>query len=168
MSKRMIPSDKKIIELYVEEKKTCKEICRMYGLSTNSSGNISTILKKHGIEIRKDAGENHHNWKGGKISKGDGYIGIWKPKHIRADKQGYVYEHTLVYERENGFLPDVNQVIHHIDMDKTNNSIENLYLFDDSKEHAIAHRSLEKIVKQLLEKDIIKFENGIYVIREKI
>jgi hypothetical protein len=65
MSKRLLPSDDKIIELYEKEKKSCKEICRMYGLSVNSSTNIGIRLKKLGINIRKDAGENHHNWKGG-------------------------------------------------------------------------------------------------------
>lgn len=168
MSKRLLPSDEKIIKLYVDDKKSCKEICRMYGLSENSSSNIGIRLKKLGISIRKDAGKNHHNWKGGKIIKGDGYIGIWNPSHERSDKQGYVYEHTLVYENYNGVLPSDGEVIHHIDMDKSNNDIKNLYLFKNAKEHAISHRSLEKIVKTLLEKNIIYFKDGIYKIKENL
>ena len=166
MSKRMIPSDDKIIDLYVNEKKSCKEICRMYGLSENSSTNIGIRLKKIGIKIRKDAGKNHHNWKGGKILKGDGYVGIWNPTHERADKQGYVYEHTLVYEKEKGVLPLQNQVIHHIDMDKLNNNIDNLYLCN-YKEHIKAHRSLEKIAKKLMAMGILGFEKGEYIIINK-
>ena len=161
----MIPCDEKIIDLYVNEKKSCKEICRMYGLSTNSSTNIAIRLKKLGIKIRKDAGENHHNWKGGKILKGDDYIGIWNPSHIRADSQGYVYEHTLVYEKEKGILPKKNEVIHHIDMDKHNNNIENLYLCDHKK-HIKIHRSLEKLVKQLIDMKIIEFKEEKYQINE--
>lgn len=168
MSRRMIPSDEKIVELYVKEKKSCKDICRIYGLSSNSSSNIGIRLKKLGVEIRKDAGKNHHNWKGGKIIKGDGYIGIWNPQHVRADNQGYVYEHTLIYEQEKGILPNDKQIIHHIDMDKSNNSIENLYLFESSKEHIISHRSLEKLVKDLLQKNIIEFKDGVYIIKENI
>lgn len=164
MSKRMLPSNEKIIELYVNQKKSCKEICRMYGLSEKSSTNIGIRLKKLGIEIRKDAGINHHNWKGGIISKGDGYIGIWKPEHPRADKQGYVYEHTLVYEKEKGILPSKNEVIHHIDMDKHNNSIDNLYLCNN-KEHLEIHRSLDKIVRTLINRNIIEFQNGKYILK---
>lgn len=164
MSRRKLPNDEKILSLYVEEKKSCKEICRMYGLSEKSSSNIAIKLKQMGVKIRKDAGENHHNWKGGIISKGDGYIGIWKPEHSRADKQGYVYEHTLIYEKEKGILPSKNEVIHHIDMDKHNNSIDNLYLCNN-KEHARTHRSLEKIVRDLIERDIIEFQNGKYILK---
>lgn len=164
MSKKMIPNDEKLIELYEKEKKSCKEICRLYGLSENSSTNIGIKLKKLGVTIRKDAGKNHHNWKGGIISKGDGYIGIWKPKHPRADKQGYVYEHTLVYEKEKGILPSKNEVIHHIDMDKHNNSIDNLYLCNN-KEHLEIHRSLEKIVRTLIDRNIIEFQNGKYILK---
>ena len=46
MSKKMIPNDEKLIELYEKEKKSCKEICRLYGLSENSSTNIGIKLKK--------------------------------------------------------------------------------------------------------------------------
>ena len=45
MSKRMIPSDEEIKRIYLEEKKSCKEICRMFGLSENSSSNIGIRLK---------------------------------------------------------------------------------------------------------------------------
>ena len=30
MSKRLLPDDNKLIELYVKEKKNCKEICRRF------------------------------------------------------------------------------------------------------------------------------------------
>ena len=109
MSKRKLPNIEVLINDYVDKKLNLAEICNKYGLSKGSRGNISTMLKKSGVEIRKDAGENHHNWKGGVISKGDGYIGIWKPEHPRADKAGYVYEHTLVYEKEKGVLPNKNE-----------------------------------------------------------
>lgn len=163
MTKRKLPSDEKLIFLYNQEKKSMKEICRLYNLSPNSSGNIKKILKKYNIEIRKDAGENHHNWKGGRIIKGDGYYGIWNPKHCRADNQGYVFEHTLVYEKNTGYLPKKGEVIHHIDIDKFNNEFSNLYLCNH-KEHLEIHRSIEKLIKPLLKKKIIGFKKGGYYI----
>lgn len=161
MVKRVLPSKEELKRLYVEEKKNCKEICRLFGLSPNSSGNLSKELKSLGVEIRKDAGANHHGWKGGRIDKGGGYIGIWKPGHPRADHQGYVYEHTLVIEQTMGRLPTKAEVIHHIDCDKHNNSPTNLWLCG-KKEHIKCHRSIEKMIKPLLEKGIIEFRDGEY------
>lgn len=164
MSKKMIPNDDILIDLYVNKKMFIREICRIYGLSENSSGNISLRLRKLGVDIRQMKGENHNCWKGGRISKGDNYIGIWNPNHERSDNQGYVYEHTLVIEKSIGRLPNGKEVIHHIDLDKKNNNIENLHLFNDDKEHAVCHRSMETLIKPLLERNIIKFEDGVYKI----
>lgn len=159
MSKKMIPNDEKLIELYEKEKKSCKEICRLYGLSENSSTNIGIKLKKLGVTIRKDAGENHHNWKGGIINKGDGYIGIWKPEHPRADMQGYVYEHTLIMEQKLKREILKEEEIHHINLNKKDNGINNLCLCSH-KEHLKIHRSIEKIIPCLLNKKIIYFDKG--------
>lgn len=165
MSKRLLPDAETLIYLYTVEKLNLKEICEKYGLSANSRGNASIILRKNGIKIRQDKGKNHHNWKGGRIIKGDGYYGIWNPTHERADKQGYVYEHTLVVEKNTGTLPKNNEVIHHIDINKLNNDIENLYVCDNKK-HLEIHRSIENLIKTLLEREIIIFNNGKYELNE--
>lgn len=160
MSKRMLPNDEKIIELYEKEKKSCKEICRMYGLSEKSSTNVGIRLKKLGIKIRKDAGKNHHNWKGGRIIKGDGYIGIWNPNHKKADNQGYVYEHTLVMENFLKREISKEEEIHHININKQDNNISNLCLCSH-QEHLKIHRSIEKLIPYLLDKKIIYFDKKI-------
>jgi len=165
MSKRKLPKLETLIDLYVNQKIDCGDICRMYGLSPNSRGNLLKRLKENGVTIRKQKGENHHSWKGGRIIKGDGYYGIWKPEHERADNQGYVYEHTLIYEKNKGVLPNKNEVLHHIDGNKLNNEFSNLYLCNNRK-HLVCHRSIEKLLKPLLEKGLIKFENGTYKISE--
>lgn len=157
MSKRLLPSNEILIDLYVKQKKTCKEICRMYGLKTGSSTNLGRMLKKMGVKIRKDAGENHHNWKGGKINKGDGYIGIWFPNHKKADNQGYVYEHTLIMENHLGREIIKGEEIHHINLNKRDNDIQNLCLCTH-KIHLKIHRSIENIIPYLLEKGIIFFD----------
>ena len=41
--------------------------------------------------------------------------------HERADGGGYVYTHTLEYEKHTGKLPQKNEVLHHIDLDKRKN-----------------------------------------------
>lgn len=163
MSKKVNINNEELVELY-KNGENLREICEYYGLSPNTRSHISKKLKSLGVEIRQDKGDNHHAWKGGKIIKGDGYYGIWNPTHQRADKQGYVYEHTLVIEEKIGRLPNKDEVVHHINLDKLDNSPENLWLCGN-KEHLICHRSIEKLIKPLLEKGIIEFDNGEYKIK---
>lgn len=164
--KRKLPEWDVVVDLYVNQKKNLAEICKMYGLSEGSKSNISRKLRSFGIEIRQDKGMNHHAWKGGRITKGDGYVGIWNPTHERADNQGYVYEHTLVVEQTIGRLPTENEVVHHINLDKLDNQPSNLWVCG-KKEHIICHRSIEKLIKPLLEQGIIEFVNGTYQIAKK-
>lgn len=167
MTKRRMPPDEELKRLYLDEKMTCKDICRKYGLSPNSSGNIGQKLKSMGVKIRRDAGEYHHAWKGGRIMKGDGYVGIWMPNHERADNQGYVYEHTLVAAKKYGRLPQAGEVVHHINLDKLDNSENNLWLCNN-REHLVCHRSIEKLIKPLLEKGIISFCDGEYKVNDGV
>lgn len=167
LTRKKLPDDDVIIDLYVNQHKTCKEICRMYGLSDKSSFGVSKILQRNGFIIPKQGrGPDSYGWKGGRIIKGGGYYGIWNPEHERADKQGYVYEHTLVYEQNTGKLPQKGEVLHHIDLDKLNNDFSNLFLCDH-KEHIACHRSIETLIKPLLQLGIIYFDNGEYKISDE-
>lgn len=143
------------------------EIAKSMGLWATS---VVRVLKRHGIELRDTrSGENHPSWKGGRIVKGDNYIGIWNPEHERADNQGYVYEHTLVMEQKIGRLPiKGKEIVHHINLDKHDNSPKNLYLCDYVK-HTTMHRYLDRMIKPLLEMGVIEFDekNGKYVISDK-
>jgi len=163
MSKRKLPSDEVLCDLYVNQNKNAGEIAKMYGVKYR--GNVIVKLRKMGVEIRQDKGENHHNWKGGRTGKGDNYIGIWMPDHERADNQGYVYEHTLIAEKKYGRLPNKSEVVHHINLDKHNNDEDNLYLCDYIK-HTKLHRSIDRMIRPLLEKGIIRFDEvlGEYII----
>lgn len=126
---------------------------------------ISRVLKRNGVNvIENKSGENHPGWKGGKIfNKGDGYVGIWMPGHERADGGNYVYEHTLNYQKATGKLPGKKEVLHHIDLDKHNNDISNLFLCDNKK-HLQIHRDIEKLIKPLMKLGIVVFKDGEYSI----
>lgn len=54
------------------------------------------------------------------------------------------------------------EVVHHIDMDKSNNDPGNLYAYTNKSRHSRGHWSLNKLVKGLLRDNIIEFENGRY------
>lgn len=129
---------------------------------------ITRVLNRNGIETGYKRGENHPGWKGGRIEKGDNHIGIHKPDHPRADSQGYVYEHTLVMEQKIGRLPQGKEQVHHINLDKKDNRPENLFLVDDKSQHGKIHKSIENLIPELLERDIVSFDRDKkrYVLNE--
>jgi hypothetical protein len=64
--------------------------------------------------------------------------------------------------------------VHHIDKNKENNSVENLYLFSgkDAKQsaqmHNAAHESLEKIAIELFKKNLVEFMDGKYEMKTEL
>jgi hypothetical protein len=92
-----------------------------------------------------------------KSTKGYEYVKNLKEKH------GYVFCHRKVMQEYLGRKLTDDEVVHHIDGDKLNNDIENLYLTDKSK-HAIAHDSAEKLCLELYKKGFVDFnkETGQY------
>ena len=92
-------------------------------------------------------GEDNPNWNGGRYITKQGYVLILKPDHPKAMLGGYVSEHRLVMEEylgrylESGEIRGWDEIPHHIDEDKQNNSIENLELCLD-KVHKKFHSDL--------------------------
>jgi hypothetical protein len=78
-----------------------------------------------------------------KIERGYGYIGVYCPNHPNADKHGRVLEHRLVMEQALNRLLSSEEVVHHINGDKTDNRIENLLLFANERLHQQYHWGIE-------------------------
>ena len=68
-----------------------------------------------------------------------------------------MYTHRRVVEEHLRRSLTSDEIIHHIDFDKSNNSIENLIIMDRS-EHRSAHMTFENLVPELVEKKIIYFD----------
>ena len=120
------------------------------------------IAKDNIIHTRENPGIDSHGyycWReqiidknGNKISTGDG------------NKRRYVYLHRYNMEQYLGRKLLKSEIIHHIDMDKTNNDIGNLWLCTDSQ-HKIAHNSFNKLCAEGMKKAVqFKFnvETGRY------
>lgn len=77
---------------------------------------------------KENSGEKNVNWNGGKTIDRYGYIKILKPNHPMSDSKGYVYEHRYVMSQKLKKVLNKNEIVHHINGIKTDNSIDNLEL----------------------------------------
>ena len=75
----------------------------------------------------------------GEVVMRRGYPMLYLPNHHRAKANGYVFEHIAIAERELGRELLDNEVVHHIDGDKTNNHPNNLKVFSSNNDHVREH-----------------------------
>ena len=98
-----------------------------------------------------------------------------KSKRIRQDATGYkyyidydkrVFTHRTKVAKLLGRELMSSEIVHHIDGDKSNDDIDNLYLCNSISDHTLLHDNLEKIAMELFKKGKIGFdkEKGEYFI----
>lgn len=95
-----------------------------------------------GLKRPEISGDKHPNWKGGKFTNKQGYVFVRIKTHTRVDKNGYVKEHVLVAEKALGRFLTKEEVIHHINEVKSDNRLENLYLFESNYAHSEYHSNV--------------------------
>lgn len=78
---------------------------------------------------------NHHAWSGGVIND-KGYIRI--NQYLGNGKRVMPMQHDLIMEKHLGRKLENNEVVHHVDRDRSNNDISNLQLMTRS-EHSKLH-----------------------------
>lgn len=100
--------------------------------------------------MRGLSGEAHHNYRGGVVSDGKGYLMVLKPDWYtgRAGSK-YVFKHVVVMCEALGLteLPD-GFVVHHIDHDPTNNALNNLALLTASAHSRLHSRERATTIPQ--------------------
>jgi hypothetical protein len=122
---------KKILEgLYIGEQKSCREIGNLYGVEESS---IRRRMVKWNIPRREEAGKNNllaylknhkgklsGTWAGGRYQGCDGYQKIF----IGNDR--YMPEQRIVAEKALGRPLKKNEVVHHINCDRSDNRNEKM------------------------------------------
>lgn len=83
----------------------------------------------------------------------NGYIEIMLPNHPNSRSNGTILEHRLIAEKKIGRILKEEEVVHHLDGNKTNNNLENLIVFKTTSDHSRFHKTgiMEKI------------EEGVYI-----
>ena len=128
---------------YALGNKLSEESKRKIGLA-NKGKKPWTTGKHLSEETKRKIGESHKgskhwNWKDGIRTKKTGRIEIYSLEHPFANKCGYVLEHRLVMEKHLGRFLKLTEVVHHIDKNPKNNSIDNLMLFPSNSAHTRFH-----------------------------
>ena len=132
-------------------------VCKSCGKDIwQQSKDFHRVCKECAYEIRKTrSGKSHPNWNGGKYTHGDGYIVVRvlsnSPFLDMADSKGYCLEHRLVMATYIGRCLLAEEVVHHINGDKKDNSIENLELLPDNVAH-MPYNLLQRQINELRKK----------------
>lgn len=98
--------------------------------------NAEFVMRGIAEMLRNEKGQFES--KGGVIEH-NGYVCVYKPEHPRARANGYVRKHILVAEEMLNRPLNSEEVVHHINGDKTDNRPENLEVFATHAEHVKHH-----------------------------
>jgi len=90
----------------------------------------------------------------------------YREKNLKREKERARRYFKKRYKKILGYEPKDGEVVHHIDMNKSNNNSENLYVYSNVSEHLAGHWSINYLMSTLLEKSIVKFENGRYYLAD--
>ncbi|MEX0784472.1 MAG: HNH endonuclease [Dehalococcoidia bacterium] len=117
-----------VISLY-QTGLTLREVAERIGASPES---VRRALIAAGVKRRS---RGVQPTPGSRIRDKDGYILVRQPAHPNATSSGYIREHRLVLERTIGRYLEPQEVVHHLDGDKANNTPENLRLYPSNAAH---------------------------------
>ena len=106
---------------------------------------------------------NHPSWHGGRYLAHDGYWMIYTGNRGSNGWSSYRKEHIILIEQMLGRKLTPDEVVHHIDGNKQNNSLTNLWV-TNHKGHKTAHQSLQEIGYYLVQQGMIIFDqkDGLY------
>jgi hypothetical protein len=149
----------KIIDLY-RSGLSCSKIGKLVGMTPEG---IRYRLIANGKKLRtaREAtgrADRAPNWKGGKIKMAQGYTGLYFPHHYRANQNGYVLEHIVVWENYHNKKLPKGWIIHHLNGVRTDNRINNLAAMPVNKHDRLVNPYIKRINQ--LEKEVTQLRQG--------
>ena len=109
---------------------TCKQCGKAFKRNNSQISKGRTKFCNRQCAGKSHTGVGNPTWKDGKRVFVSGYIGIWNGK-------SYDLEHRLVMEKYIGRKLKHREQVHHIDHNKTNNSISNLVILSIENHHKL-------------------------------
>jgi hypothetical protein len=145
---------------YEDEGMTITELAVHFGIGRKK---VQTDMAFFGVHARRigkrdQSGCKNSSWKGGIVlDSKKKYRYRRMPDHPNACQNGYVAEHIVACCNKYA-IPRIPPgfVVHHIDMDKRNNALDNLAMVS-LKSHGQLHRQLELIAASLFKTGQIRF-----------
>lgn len=138
------------------------KLCEICGTEFNTKPSHydrrKTCSKECAGELKRNkyAGEGNPNfgnkldrcvmWKGGRRISNYGYWLVLKPDHPNARRDGYILEHRYIMSEMLGRPLTDDEIVHHKDGNKLNNSPGNLELTDRSS-HTSHHNKEFRIIR---------------------
>ena len=121
----------KIIDLYINQEMSLRQISQLFNCSRDK---IKNVLINNAIEIRPF---NYHKYY-------DKRSGIKENIPYRIDAVGYyrkgkIRQHRSIMEKHLNRQLTSEEIVHHIDRNRLNNSIENLFVFPSNSIHRLYH-----------------------------
>lgn len=160
----------KLKSLYYEQNMSQTEVAEAMGVSQKV---VFSFMKRNNLPSRKASkryqqGDKNSYWKGGRRINEQGYVEISVPGYKHTRPNGYVREHIYIAEKMlgrrlkfYGVGDGRNEVVHHINGNKTDNREENLLILT-ATEHRRLHNATEKeMVDEILLRRIRELESEI-------
>ncbi len=139
-----------LTRMYVEEKMKMEDIAKYFecgestirtkivqlGLTLDSTEWLARRMARNAIKYKREYAFR-------------GYRRIMMPHHPRSNRDGYVDEHRLAAELGLGRYLAFGEQVHHINVDKSDNRIENLAVLTKA-EHSRIHKYMERVAVFIL------------------
>ena len=163
------PNDETLLKEYVDNKMPCIEIAKKYDCHFSlihrhlvRLGVIRTMSDARELFRQRILGERGVPY----IVDAQDYPRVRAPIGFQSGriKGGMIRLHDLEMEKHLGRPIQKGEQIHHINFDKMDNRVENLYLCQSMSEHRLVHGSLERVGLELFEIGLIYFDGKRYVI----
>ena len=116
-----------------------QQMAAALGVSVPTVTRTMRALGWKSVKGRGSPMEKNYFWNGGRMTDDDGYILVKKPDHPHANNNGYVREHRLRMEKKLGRYLTRREVVHHKDLDRSNNELSNLELHASNGDHLREH-----------------------------
>ncbi len=123
-----------VLYLYYDLNKSLRQISEIYNCS---HGAVRKFFKDNDIPIRSAYSDIYYDNRRVEYNKYN-YLDSagYQPLHVDGKQ---LREHIYVMERHIGRKLNKNEAVHHIDFNKSNNDIKNLFLFETNSLHKLYH-----------------------------